>query len=85
MGAARVAEAPGAAPVVKEALKNTIGTSWVVRTAKVAETLGAAKVAPRITVEAPNGPAVNVEAVVKRLLRDIFEPLRLRKTDPEQE
>ena len=37
------------------------------------ETPGAAKVAVRITVAAANEPTVNVEALVERLLRDIFE------------
>ena len=37
------------------------------------ETLEAAWVAARITVEAVNEPAVNVEAVVERLLGEILE------------
>ena len=85
MGAARVPQTPGAAPVVKEALNNTVGTFRVVRTAIVVEILRAAKVATRITVEAANGPAVNVEAVVKRFLRGIFEVEEAAMTDPEQE
>ena len=83
MGAVRVPQTPGAAPVVKEALNNTVGTFRVVRTAIVAEILRAAKVATRITVA--NGPAVNVESVVKRFLRDIFEVEEAAMTDPEQE
>ncbi len=70
MEAARVVETLGSALLVKKALKNKRRNISVVTS---------------ITIEAANGPAVNVEAVVKRLLRDIFEPLRLRKTDPEQE
>ena len=54
-------------------------------TAKVAETLGAAKVAAGITVESANEPEVNVEAVVERLQRDIFESEEAGKIDPKQE
>ena len=49
------------------------------------ETPGAAKVAARITVEAANEPAVNVEALVDRLLRDIFESEEAAQIDPEPE
>ena len=86
MWAARVAETPGAAPVVKEAVENAVGASQIVRTANVAETPGAAKVATRITVEAATGPSVNVETVVERLLRDIFESEESAQIDldPEQ-
>ena len=47
--------------------------------------MGAAKVGARITVEAANEPAVNVEAVVEILLRDIFEFEEAAQKDPEQE
>ena len=53
--------------------------------AKVAETPEAAKVAAGITVEAANEPEVNVEAVVERLQRDIFESEEAGKIDPKQE
>ena len=48
--------------------------------------MGAAKVAARITVEAENEPSVNVEAVVERLLRDIFEfeEAAQRDSEPKQ-
>ena len=48
--------------------------------------MGAAKVAARITVEAENKPSVNVEAVVERLLRDIFEfeEAAQRDSEPKQ-
>ena len=48
--------------------------------------MGAAKVAARITVEAENEPSVNVEAVVERLLRDIFEfeEASQRDSEPKQ-
>ena len=46
---------------------------------------GAAKVGARITVEAANEPAVNVEAVVESLLRDIFEFEEAAQKDPEPE
>ena len=42
VGATRVAESPGAAPIVKEAAENAIGASKIVGAARVAETPGAA-------------------------------------------
>ena len=74
-------------PVVNPAKEAAGYASQIVEAARVAETLGAAllekealknkrrniSVVTRITIEAANGPAVNVEAVVKRLLRDIFD------------
>ena len=59
MGAAKVA-----ALEAKEAAENAVEASQIV---------WAAKVASMITVEVANEPAVNVEAFVGRLLRDIFE------------
>ena len=44
VGAARIAETPGAAPVVKETAENTEVAYLIVRTANVAETPGAAPV-----------------------------------------
>ena len=84
-------------PVVNPAKEAAGYASQIVEAARVAETLGAAllekealknkrrniSVVTRITIEAANGPAVNVEAVVKRLLRDIFEVEEAAKTDPE--
>ena len=46
-----------------------VEASQIVETTKVVETQGTATVAVRITVEAANEPAVNVEAVVERWLR----------------
>ena len=63
-----------------EAAENAVEAYQITGAAKVAETLEAAKVAARITVEAANEPAVNVEAVVEKLLRDIFASAQI---DPE--
>ena len=60
------------AQIAKESTGNAVEASPIVRTANAGKTPGAAKVATRITVEAANGPAVNVEVVVEGLLRDIF-------------
>ena len=38
-----------------------------------------------ITVEAANEPAVNLEAVVERLLEDLFESEEAAQRDPEPE
>ena len=55
------------------------------RTTNVVETPGAAKVATRITVETATGPTLNVEAVVERLLRVIFESEETAQIEPETE
>ena len=86
MGADRKAETPGAAQLIKEAAENTVvGTSQIVRTVNVEETPAAAKVATRITVETATGSAVNVEAVVKRLLRNISASEEAAQIDPDPE
>ena len=67
-------------PVVSpanEAAENAVEVSHIVGAAKLAVYM--------ITVEAANEPAVNVEAVVKRLLRDIFESEEPAQRDPEPE
>ena len=82
MGADRKAETPGAAQLTKEAAENTVvGTSQIVRTANVE----AAKVATRITVETATGSAVNVEAVVERLLRNVSDSEEAAQIDPDPE
>ena len=49
-----------------------VEASQIVETTKVVENQGTATVAGRITEEAANEPAVNVEAVVERFLRDRY-------------
>ena len=75
-------------PVVspaKEAAQNAVEASQNTGVAKVVETPGSTKVTAKITVEAANEPAVNVEAVVERLLGDIFESKEAAQRDPEPE
>ena len=92
--AAIVSETPEAAQVAKDAVEISLEASQIVGAAKVAETLGTAKVADtpvtsevaaRITVEAANEPAVNVETVVERLLTDIFEVEEAAQINPDLE
>ena len=54
-------------------MEKLIEASQITEASKVAETLGVAQVAARITVEAAKEPAVIVGAVVERLLGEIFE------------
>ena len=56
VGAARVVDTPGTAPVVKEAAENAVGVSQIVGATKAAETPGAARDAARITLEGAKEP-----------------------------
>ena len=85
VGAATATETSGSAQIAKEGVEHAVEASQIVGAAKASETPWAAQVIVRITVEAANEPADNVEAVVERLIGDIFKSEEAAEWDPEPE